>query len=172
MVETFSHSFYESSITKIVPISYYFIKARLLSIKFAIQLKKWCVVNLTNRWLPIVYKQFIDVSQNLALFFIKARRLSIKFAIRLKKWSEVKKPSSLSVDKMLYYQLLIQKINIGVNNNEKCFWTPLCFKNGIIIFCGSNYGIQLNVYSSWQASVTQTYLNSTCKIRNTIFFCA
>ena len=46
------------------------------------------------------------------------------------------------------------------------------FKKGIIIFCGSNYGIQLNVYSSWQASVTQTYLTSTCKIRNTIFFCA
>ena len=122
MVETFSHSFYESSITKIVPISYYFIKARLLSIKFAIQLKKWCVVNLTNRWLPIVYKQFIDVSQNSALFFIKARLLSIKFAIQLKKWCEAN-----SVDKMLYYQLLIQKINIGVNDNEKCFWTPLCF---------------------------------------------
>ena len=64
MVETSSHSFYESSITKIVPISYYFIKARLLSIKFAIQLKKWCEVNLTNRWRPIVYNQFIDVSRN------------------------------------------------------------------------------------------------------------
>ena len=40
---------------------------------------------------------------------------------------EMMRTSSLSVDKILNYRILIEKINIGVNNNEKCFWTPFCF---------------------------------------------
>ena len=86
--------------------------------------KKWCVVNLTNRWRPIVYKQFIDVSRNSALFFHQSTSSfkniynTTKEMMRSKCWQN----GILSTT-----QTLIEKVNIGVNNNEKCFWTPFCF---------------------------------------------
>ena len=125
MVETSSHSFYESSITKIVPISYYFIKARLLSIKFAIQLKKWCVVNLTNRWLPIVYKQFIEVSRNSALFFNQSTSSYNTICNTTKEtiWSELR---TLVMIKCYTIKYHLKHILVFLWM-KKCFWTPFCF---------------------------------------------
>ena len=128
-------------------------------------------MNLTNRWLPIVYKQFIEVSRNSALFFNQSTSSYNTICNTTKEtiWSELR---TLVMIKCYTIKYHLKHILVFLWM-KKCFWTPFCFfQNGIIIFCGSNYGIQLNVYSSWQASVTQTYLNSTCKIRNTIFFCA